>query len=196
MKAKSERQYSLMIVSASEQFNTLVKRSIPNGSFDVIEIRKSISLAQRELLSRRYDVVVINSPLPDDLGVNFALDIASRYTSGVLLVAPGEICDDVAEHVIDQGIIPAPKPINKNTIEHSIRHLCADQDKIKSLEKKLSTADDKLEEMRIVNKAKWLLIANEGMTEADAHRYIGKKAMDNCVSKRIIAEEIIDKWED
>ena len=196
MKAKSERQYALLIVSASEQFNTLVKRSIPNGSFDVIEIRKSISLAQRELLSRRYDVVVINSPLPDDLGVNFALDVASRYTSGILLVAPGEICDDVAEHVIDQGIISSPKPINRNTIEHCIRHLCADQDKIKALEKKLSTADDKLDEMRIVNKAKWLLIANESMTEADAHRYIGKQAMEKCVSKRIIAEDIIDKWED
>ena len=196
MKAKSERQYSLLIVSASEQFNTLVKRSIPNGSFDVIEVRKSISLAQRELLSRRYDVIVINSPLPDDLGVNFATDAAARYTSGIFLVAPGEICDDVTEHVIDQGIIAASKPINKNTIERCIRHLCADQDKIKGLEKKLSSADDKLDEMRIVNKAKWLLIANEGMTEADAHRYIGKQAMDKCVSKRIISEEIIDKWED
>ena len=50
--------------------------------------------------------------------------------------------------------------------------------------------------MRVVNKAKWFLISNENMTEADAHRYIGKQAMDKCVSKRIIAEEIIDKWED
>ncbi len=196
MKTKSERQYSLLIVSASEQFNTLVKRAIPNGSFDVIEVRKSISLAQRELLSRRYDVIVINSPLPDDLGVDFVIDVASRYTSGILLVAPGEIFDDVAQHVIDYGIISAAKPINRSTIEHCIRHLCADQDKIKSLEKKLSTADDKLSEMRIVNKAKWLLISNEGMNEADAHRYIGKNAMDKCVSKRIIAEEIIDRWED
>ena len=196
MKTKSERQYSLLIVSASEQFNTLVKRSIPNGSFEVIEVRKSISLAQRELLSRRYDVIVINSPLPDDLGANFAMDTASRYTSGIMLVAPGEVCDEVTEHVIDYGIIALSKPINKSTIERSIRHLLADQDKIKELEAKLNKAEDKLEEMRIVNKAKWLLIANKNMTEADAHRYIGKHAMDKCVSKRIIAEEIIDRWED
>ena len=196
MERKTERQYSLLIVSASEQFNTLVKRAIPQSGFDVIEIRKSISLAQRELLSRKYDIIVINAPLPDDLGVNYAMDVGSRYSSGVMLVTPGEICDDVTEHVIDLGIIAVPKPINKRTISSVIRHLLADQDKVKTLERKLSQADDKLAEMRIVNKAKWLLIANEGMSEADAHRYIGKQAMDKCVSKRIIAEEIIDKWED
>lgn len=196
MDRKSERQYSLLIVSASEQFNTLVKRSIPGRSFDVIEIRKSISLAQRELLSRKYDLVVINAPLPDDLGVNFAMDVSQRHSSGVLLVAPGEICDDISGHVIDFGIIPAAKPINKGTIERCIRHLCADQDKIKGMERKINSLDDKLDEMRVVNKAKWFLIANENMSEEEAHRYIGKQAMDRCVSKRIISEEIIDKWGD
>lgn len=196
MDRKSERQYSLLIVSASEQFNTLVKRSIPSKSFDVIEIRKSISLAQRELLSRKYDIIVINAPLPDDMGVNFALDASERHSSGILLVAPGEICDDISGHVIDFGIIPASKPINKSTIERCIRHLCADQDKIKGMERKINSLDDKLDEMRVVNKAKWFLIDNENMSEEEAHRYIGKQAMDRCVSRRIVSEEIIDKWGD
>ncbi len=196
MDRKTDRQYSILIVSASEKFNTLVKRSIPINSFNVIEVRSSISQASRELLSRKYDITVINAPLPDDIGINFAIDVSSRYASGTMLVTPGEICDEVTDHVLDYGVIAVPKPINKSTISSVIRHLLADQDKIKNLEKKLSQAEDKLDEMRIVNKAKWLLIANEDMTEAEAHRYIGKTAMDKCASKRIIAEEIIDKWED
>ena len=196
MDRKSDRQYSLLIVSASEQFNTLVKRAIPSSSFEVIEVRKSISHAQRELLSRKYDLVVVNAPLPDDMGVNFSLDVADRYSSGVLLVVPGEIYDDVSQHVIDLGIICASKPINRITIERYIRHLCSDRDRVKGLEKKINSLDDKLNEMRIVNKAKWFLIANENMSEEEAHRYIGKQAMDRCMSKRIIAEEIIDKWSD
>ena len=59
MDKKSDRQYSLLIVSAAEQFNSLVKRAIPSRSFDVIEVRKSISAAQRELLSRKYDIDLI-----------------------------------------------------------------------------------------------------------------------------------------
>ena len=48
-----------------------------------------------------------------------------------------------------------------------------------------------MEEIRIVNKAKWILIDREHMTEEEAHRYIEKTAMDMCVSKRTIAEKII-----
>ena len=51
--------------------------------------------------------------------------------------------------------------------------------------------EEKLLELRTVNRAKWLLINELKMTEADAHRYIEKQAMDSCVSKKTIAETII-----
>lgn len=196
MDRKTDRQYSLLIVSAAEQFNTLVKRVLPRAQFDVIDIMKSISQAQRQLLVRSYDIVVINTPLPDDMGVEFSIDVATRMSAGILLVTPGEIADDVAEHVIDYGIIAVSKPINGRTISQCIRHLVADRNKILELEKKLSTTEDKLREQRIINKAKWYLIANENMTEEEAHSYIVKESMNRCISKKILAEEIIDKWGD
>ena len=51
-----------------------------------------------------------------------------------------------------------------------------------------------MKEIRIVNRAKWLLVSELKMTEPDAHRYIEKQAMDRCVSKRQIAEEIIKTY--
>ena len=51
-----------------------------------------------------------------------------------------------------------------------------------------------MEEIRIVNRAKWLLISEIKMDEPNAHRYIEKQAMDRCVSKRVIAEEIIQTY--
>ena len=49
-------------------------------------------------------------------------------------------------------------------------------------------------EIRIVNRAKWLLISELKMKEPEAHRYIEKQSMDRCVSKRIVAEEIIKTY--
>ena len=49
----------------------------------------------------------------------------------------------------------------------------------------------KMQEIRQVNRAKWLLIENLKMTETDAHHYIEKQAMDRCVSRREIAMGII-----
>ena len=55
-------------------------------------------------------------------------------------------------------------------------------------------AEEKMQEIRIVNRAKWILITELKMTETDAHRYIEKQAMDRCVSKKEIAEEIIKTY--
>ena len=64
--------------------------------------------------------------------------------------------------------------------------VCAEPD-----ENKISVTEEKMEEIRIVNRAKWLLINELKMDEPGAHRYIEKQAMDRCVTRREVAEEII-----
>ena len=59
------------------------------------------------------------------------------------------------------------------------------------MEQKTASIEEKMEEIRIVNRAKWLLIEQLKMTEKEAHRYIEKQAMDRCVTRRIVAEKIL-----
>ena len=49
-------------------------------------------------------------------------------------------------------------------------------------------------EIRLVNRAKWVLINELKMDEPQAHRYIEKQAMDRCVSKKAVAEEIVKTY--
>ena len=49
-----------------------------------------------------------------------------------------------------------------------------------------------VEEIRLMNRAKLILIKMRGMTEAEAHRFIVHSAMDRCVKKRQVAREIIE----
>ena len=51
--------------------------------------------------------------------------------------------------------------------------------------------DDKLETMKLVNKAKTILI-NKGLSEADSHKFIQRKAMDLRLSKKQTANLIIE----
>ena len=44
------------------------------------------------------------------------------------------------------------------------------------------------------NRAKWLLIEQLKMTEAEAHRHIEKQAMDRCTTRREIALGIIKTY--
>ena len=47
--------------------------------------------------------------------------------------------------------------------------------------KELLALEEKMAEIRLVNKAKWLLISELKMNEPDAHRYIEKQAMEKQV---------------
>lgn len=182
--------HSALIVSASEQFETLIKRSL----MDVItvESRKSGAMARRYVLERYYDLVIINAPLPDESGEELALDIVEQCDASVLMVVPQDIFEDVLERVTEQGIMVMPKPSPKGRIDKSVRFLVATQNKLHKLEAKVAKAEEKLEEMRVVNKAKLVLINKKKMSEDEAHRYIGKLAMDNGISRGRAAERILD----
>ena len=72
--------------------------------------------------------------------------------------------------------------------------LLSAREKLRKTEKKTLSIEEKMEEIRIVNRAKWLLIGELKLDESEAHRYIEKQAMDRCVSKRVVAEEIIKTY--
>ena len=48
-------------------------------------------------------------------------------------------------------------------------------------------------QLRLVSRAKCLLIENRGMTEAEAHHYIEKEAMNSRRTREQVAEEILEE---
>ncbi|MCR4740347.1 MAG: ANTAR domain-containing protein [Lachnospiraceae bacterium] len=193
MSKKDDIYHSILIVSSSEQFVLLVKRSL--AGFVTIDIRKNAVLARRCILERYYDIVVIDSPLPDENGEEFAIDVTEKSSASVLLVTPRDGFEDSLSTVTDHGVLVVPKPAPRGRIDKAVRYLIAIQDKIHMLETKARRAEEKLEEMRLVNKVKFLLIEKEHMTEDEAHRYIGKLAMDNGISRGSAARSILDEME-
>ena len=52
-----------------------------------------------------------------------------------------------------------------------------------------------VEDMKIINRAKFLLISCLNMTEVQAHRYLEKQAMDQRESKLEVAKQVIRTYE-
>ena len=69
-----------------------------------------------------------------------------------------------------------------------------DEELLEELKSGFQTLEEKIEEIRLVNRAKWLLIECLGMTEPEAHRYIEKQSMDQRISKREAAEAVIKTY--
>ena len=181
---------SVLIVSTSERFDMLVKRSV--RGFETIDIRRSTAIARRCVLERDYDLIVINCPMPDEMGVEFALDVSEKSGTSLLLVVPAEIYNDVLEEVTDHGILAISKPVPPGRIDQAIRYLISVQNKMHRLIQKSRKLEDKMEELRIVSRAKILLVQKKNMTEDEAHSFIGRQAMNNGTSRRAIAERILE----
>lgn len=189
-----EQVYSVLIVSATDTFNASLQALLPDSRFSPIRFENSINAAKRTLLERTYDFVIINSPLPDDAGTRFSVDISSTATTVALLVVHSDLYTATYDKVTRHGVYVLPKPTAKLLVAQAVDWMIASRERLRRLERKTVSIEEKMQEIRTVNRAKWLLIEHLKMTEADAHRYIEKQAMDCCTSKGEIAEGIIKTY--
>lgn len=190
-----ERRYSVLAVSASLKFVETLRTLLPEGRYGPVTVLHDAAAARRTLAENSYDLVLINTPLPDEFGTRLALDACESSSAGVLLLVKAEHCPDIEAQVSAHGVLTLAKPTSAQLFAQTLRLLCITRERLRGMEKKAVTLQEKMEEIRLVNRAKWLLIEELKMTEQEAHRYIEKQAMDRCVTRRAVAEQILSTYQ-
>lgn len=189
-----ERTYSVLVVSAGQKFRDAMAAMLPYSEYYPVCYSESVAAARRELLARNYDFVIICAPLPDDYGTQFAIDVCSRADSVALLLLRADAYSQINAKVCPYGVFTLQLPVSTQSLKQGLGWMAAARERLRRLEKKTISIEDKMEEIRLVNRAKWILIEQLKMTETEAHRHIEKQAMDRCVSKKEIAFGIINTY--
>ncbi|MEL7603367.1 MAG: response regulator receiver protein, partial [Bacillota bacterium] len=89
-------QMRVLVVSASQKITELFHELLPSAAFNPIVSASSCGEAKRALIAAEYDIVVINTPLSDEFGTDFALDLAADSAAAVLLLVSAELYGEVA----------------------------------------------------------------------------------------------------
>lgn len=186
--------YNVLIVSAAEKMNNVLKALFSGGRFDNVSCAGTVASAQRILAERDFDLVVVNSPLPDDFGKKFAADVCVDSESVSLLIVKSDLYDEISASMSPRGVLVAKRPPDPAVYTQLVDAMCTVRERLRGLRKKTVTLEEKMEEIRLVNRAKWALIKSCNMTEEDAHRYIQKQSMDMCMSKKETAESILKTY--
>ena len=189
-----ERAYSVLIVSTSEKLNTALQDLLPGASWSTVCLVSDLGAAARKWAERHFDMVIINSPLPDGTGARFAMNLCTSGNAVVLLMLKAEIYDELYEELVGHGVFSLKKPTPLPVLSAALGFMSAARERLRGSEEKALSIEEKMKEIRLVNRAKWLLIEREALSEPQAHRSIEKSAMDRCVPKRQVAEEIIEKY--
>lgn len=188
-----EREYNALIVSTSSAFSQTISPVLStfHCQFDTAQ---SLSEAKRRMAEKEYDFLIINAPLSDGFGTQMAIDISTSRSTVVLMIVKSELHDEIFAKVKDYGVFTLGKPTSIAALQRVLMALVSAREKTRLFEKKSLSIEEKMKEIRLVNRAKWLLISELSMSETDAHRYIEKTAMDCCISKAEVAKDIIKTY--
>ncbi|RBY76688.1 response regulator [Geodermatophilus sp. TF02-6] len=139
----------------------------------------------------RPDLVVLDIQMPVLDGLSAAERIAtSRVAPVIVLTAFSQ--RELVERARDAGAMAyLVKPFSKNDLVPAIEVARARFAEISALDGEVRTLEERLEARQVVEKAKGRLMAEQGMTEAEAFRWIQRTAMNERTSMKALAQRIL-----
>lgn len=184
--------YNVLVVSSSMKAKTMIEQLLKDTSvYYHIKFLSNGVLARNELINNSYNIIIINAPLLDESGEELAIHIAETTISGVITIVKSEQYNEVSDKLMEYGIYTVQRPVSPMIFNQVMRIVFASTNKWLECQKKNRELTIKLEEMRVISKAKCFLIETKKMTENDAHHFIEKKAMNERISKYEAAMEIL-----
>jgi response regulator NasT len=186
---------SVLIVSNTNTTLGIVSDLLASRTFSKIVTTQSGSESRRSLINDDFELIIIDTPLSDEYGDDFALHAAEATSAGIILIAKPESLYDMNEAVEDLGVFVLPKPVSPEFFYQAVKLLYSSRKRVLKLQHENKDLQNKLQEIRIIDRAKYILMQYLNMTEPQAHRYIEKQAMDLRQSRLVTAENILKTYD-
>ena len=186
------RCFSVLIISGKKQSYSLLSAMLDSSVYRPVDTAFSAGEARRKMLNVSYDLLIIDPPLSDESGSEFAIDASANTHAGILLTVRNDLFDMTCSKVGKYGVLTLPKPVSQRDFYLAVRLITATSARLLHEEKKNRKLQDKLEEIKLVSRAKFILMEKMKITEPEAHRFIEKEAMDSRRTKKEIATDIIN----
>ncbi len=185
---KTRITVALHNMEAAEKIRFALQRS----GYAVGEVCTSGSEAIRRVRLGATDILLINLEMPDMTGLDVATIVGDENLCSVILFVSSEkrpLCMDVVE---EYDITMFPKPVNISTLLNTIEIVQQNRRRMGRMEKELTELKTGLENRKLVERAKGILMKRKGISEAEAYRRIQKMSMDSRVAMKDIAVKIIE----
>lgn len=150
--------------------------------FDAVEICRK----------ERPDFIILDIKMPVLDGLGAAAIINREKLAGFVLLLTAYCHKSIADKAVDADVMGCiTKPIDEHTLIPAIEIAISKYKKIQQLNTEYDRARIALEEQKIVDKAKSILMSKRAMAEKNAYEYMRKVAMDKGCTIAEIAKTII-----
>ena len=104
---------NVLLVCRQNEITKALTEIMRGMEFSMVDAVPSGSEGRRRLQEIEYDMVIINTPLGDEFGIELALDTIEKYLIGVVLIVKNELADQVEAKLMDTTAFVVSKPINR-----------------------------------------------------------------------------------
>jgi AmiR/NasT family two-component response regulator len=141
--------------------------------------------------SLRPDLVILDVKMPVLDGISAAERIAADHLAPVVILTAFSQ-RELVERARDAGAMAyLVKPFTKADLVPAIEIAASRFQEISALESEVGGLRDRLEVRKLLDRAKGVLQAQRGITEAEAFRWIQKTSMDRRMTMKAVSEEVM-----
>jgi response regulator NasT len=149
--------------------------------------REAISLARH----LKPDLAILDVKMPEIDGISAAELIVSEKLAAVLMLTAFSQ-RELVERARDAGAMAyLVKPFSISDLTPAIEMALGRYAQIQALEAEVGELGERLEARKLVDRAKGVLMANLGITEPEAFKWIQKAAMDQRSSMSAVSEGVL-----
>lgn len=185
----------ILLVGKTQESVLPLLQLVKDGGYSEVFTSYTTDEAKLLIKNTECDLVVINTPIADSNGIELAMYIADNTCAGVILLVKAEPLQKICTALTQKGIFSLPKPLNKQLFATALTMWQAARTRLVGLEEENIKLKTKVEDIKLIHRAKCILMECLNMTEPQAHRYLEKQAMDMRESKRHIAEQVLNTYE-
>lgn len=184
-----------LVISKTESGLKTIAQLLYEEKLDKVDCTLSVDEAKDKLSYGEYDVIVVNTPLEEETGLDFSVYCAEHTKACIIMMVQQEKAMEAAALAGPYGILVIQKPLNRHLFHHYLIFTQCFKERLLSVEKENQQLKLKLEELKIIDRAKLLLMQCLKMSESQAHRYLEKQAMNMRTSKLAVAKQVINTYE-
>ncbi len=138
------------------------------------------------------DLAILDIKMPGMDGLQAAKAITAEKRAAVLILTAFSQ-RDLIEQARDAGALAyLVKPFQKSELIPAVEVALGRFAEIRALAEENSSLTDQLETRKLVDRAKGILMDRHTLSEADAFRFVQKRAMDSRTALKAVAQQVID----
>jgi response regulator NasT len=187
----SQTPFRVVIAEDEALIRLDLKEMLEEDGYVVVGEASDGEAAVKLTESLRPDLVIMDIKMPGLDGISAAERITAEHMAPVVILTAFSQRDLVLRARDAGAMAFLVKPFTKADLVPAIEIAVSRFQEFAALESEVSNLKERLEVRKLLDRAKGILQAEQGMTEAEAFRWIQKSSMDRRMTMRAVAEEVL-----